>query len=236
VDGAISPGGSLRQENGLPAYDLSRLSVLVVDDNRPMASLVRQMLVGFGLSARNCRIATDGASGFMALRAFPADLVVCNWQMAPLDGLDFLRLVRRACDSPRIDIPVIVLSAFTEKSHVERARDMGANEYLAKPVSPSRLYARIVALIDRPRAFVECAAYVGPERRRLPSPERRRAGGRPYEGPERRDAGGLARAERRIESAEYERRGDPSSSRGAGSAALPAGEISMRPSIRGDAA
>lgn len=224
MDGAISPGGSLRQENGLPAYDLSRLSVLVVDDNRPMASLVRQMLVGFGLSARNCRIATDGASGFMALRAFPADLVVCNWQMAPLDGLDFLRLVRRACDSPRIDIPVIVLSAFTEKSHVERARDMGANEYLAKPVSPSRLYARIVALIDRPRAFVECAAYVGPERRRLPSPERRRAGGRPYDGPERRD--GIA----------YERRGDPSSSRGAGSAALPAGEISMRPSIRGDAA
>jgi CheY-like chemotaxis protein len=68
--------------------------------------------------------------------------------MQPLDGLDFVRLVRIAKDTPNPYIPIIMLSGYTEHRRVTEARDAGVNEYLAKPISAKSIYQRITSIIE----------------------------------------------------------------------------------------
>ena len=160
----------------MDAYNLERLNFLVVDDNRHMRSLVRSVLHALG--ARHIKEATDGADAYARLGTYAADIIICNWQMSPMDGLEFVRLLRTDTDSPNPFVPVIMLTAHTEAKRVVEARDAGVTEFLAKPISASQLYSRISAIIKHPRPFVRAKSYVGPDRRRRQDPG--------FEGPERR--------------------------------------------------
>ncbi|WP_299439598.1 response regulator [uncultured Rhodospira sp.] len=146
------------------AYSLERLNFLIVDDNKHMRALVKTIL--YALGSRQVREAGDGADAFKELRHFPADIIICDWNMSPLDGLDFVRLVRTGKDSPNPFVPIIMLTGFTEMFRVVDARDAGVHEFLAKPISAKSLYSRIKAIIDRPRPFVRTKTYFGPDRRR----------------------------------------------------------------------
>lgn len=152
----------------LPAYVLERLKFLVVDDDVHMRELVIAILNSFGV--KEIAQAEEGASALEKLRTFPADVVVADWLMAPVDGLEFTRVLRSAPDSPNPFVPVIMLTAHTEIWRVVQARDSGVNEFLAKPVSAKRLYARICSVIDKPRQFVKAARFAGPDRRRRRDP------------------------------------------------------------------
>ncbi|MGQ0663177.1 MAG: response regulator [Pseudomonadota bacterium] len=160
-------------------YDLGRLNVLIVDDNRHMHDILSNMLRGLGV--KTISRCADGAAAFLALKDFAADLVVLDWEVPILDGYDFTRLIRTAHDSPNPFVPIIMLTAHTERRRVIMARDAGVNEYLAKPVSARSLYERIVAVIENPRPFIRSPNYFGPCRRRRADPN--------YKGPERRAAG-----------------------------------------------
>ncbi len=153
------------------AHNLERLSFLVVDDNRHMRALVRSVLRALG--ARNIAEATDGADAYRRLGTYAPDVVICNWQMSPMDGLEFVRLVRTDTDSPNPFVPVIMLTGHTEAKRVVEARDAGVTEFLAKPISAQQLYSRILAVIERPRPFIHAKSYVGPDRRRRQDPKRK---------------------------------------------------------------
>jgi two-component system chemotaxis response regulator CheY len=162
-------------------YNLERLNMLVIDDNKHMRALVKGILNALGV--RNCLKASDGADAFKELRHFPADMIICDWVMDPLDGIDFTRMVRTASDSSNPFIPTVMLTGYTEMLRVVDARDSGVTEFLAKPVSATKLYGRIKSIIEHPRPFVKTSgmnAYFGPNRRR----DRRST----YNGPERRKA------------------------------------------------
>jgi DNA-binding response OmpR family regulator len=161
----------------LPAeYNIERLNFLVVDDNKHMCVLIKTILNAFGV--RNVVDASDGADAFKALKHFPADIIICDWVMQPLDGLDFVRLVRTGKDSPNPYVPVIMLTGHTEMHRVMEAREAGVNEFLAKPVSPKKLYARIRSIIEHQRHFIKTKTYFGPDRRRQKLAS--------YKGPEQR--------------------------------------------------
>ncbi len=154
---------------------LEQLHVLIVDDNEHMTMLLAQILRS--LNIREISSATDGASAFAKMREHSVDLVICDWNMKPIDGLKFTRMVRRNPESPDPFVPIIMLTAHAEPSRVKEARDCGVNEFLAKPVAPAVLLSRIEAVIDDPRSFIKTKDYFGPDRRRQR---------RPYAGPERR--------------------------------------------------
>jgi CheY-like chemotaxis protein len=160
----------------MAGYDFTRLSILLVDDNQHMLTIVRTILHGFGI--RNVRETQDATDAFIELRNAPADLIVVDYNMSPLDGAEFTRLVRRADDSPQPYVPIIMLTAHTERHRVLAARDAGVSELLRKPVTPRDLYLRLVSVIETPRPFVRSPNYVGPCRRRCDDPT--------YAGPERR--------------------------------------------------
>ncbi len=145
-------------------YNLERLNFLIVDDNKHMRALVKSILHALG--AKNVLDASDGADAFKELRHYPADIIICDWNMDPLDGLDFTRLVRTGNDSPNPFVPIIMLTGHTEMNRVVEARDSGIHEFLAKPISAKGLYSRIRAIIEHPRPFVRAGLYFGPDRRR----------------------------------------------------------------------
>ena len=152
------------------------LSVLVIDPNRHLRGLVRGVLHAFGI--RSIHDASDAAEAFQDLKTFMPHVVIVELNMEPLDGLEFTRLVRRGEDSPNPYVPVLMLTAHTERRYVEAARDAGVNEFLAKPISAETLYARLYSAVFRQRSFVTTKAYVGPDRRRRQNVK--------YSGPERR--------------------------------------------------
>ena len=145
-------------------YVLDNVNVLILDDNRHMRSLVQSILHALGV--KNIREAGDAAEAFKELQHFHADVIIVDWHMEPLDGLDFVRLVRTAKDSPNPYVPIIMLSGHTEYRRVTEARDAGVNEFLAKPISAKALYQRFAMIIDNPRPFVRTKNYFGPDRRR----------------------------------------------------------------------
>lgn len=145
-------------------YDFSRLNVLVVEDNRHMLTLLMEVLRS--LQFGKVHDVKDAVEAFKILKNFGADLILSDWNMEPLDGLDFVRLVRTANDSPNPYVPIIMVTGFTETSRVEEARDAGVNEFLAKPISIKGLTLRIIEVIERPRPFIRTKSFFGPDRRR----------------------------------------------------------------------
>lgn len=159
-------------------YDISKISFLIIDDNRYMRRIVNSALKGFGVS--KLFEAQDAAEGFEMFRTQMIDIIIVDYKMDTLDGVEFVQLVRTARDSPNPYVPIIMLSAYTNRATVEAARDAGITEFLSKPISAKSLYLYIVATLEHPRSFIRSPGYFGPDRRRKDDTN--------YKGPERRKA------------------------------------------------
>lgn len=157
---------------------LRKVRFLVVDDNVHMIHLVKTILKGFG--AEHVFEAKNPAEAFHALRHDAIDIIVLDYVMGEEDGVGLVRKVRRDEQSPAPYIPIIMLTAHSERKRVEIARDAGVNEFCAKPVTPAELLRKIASVIDHPRPYIRNDAYFGPDRRRHHDPN--------YTGPERRAA------------------------------------------------
>jgi two-component system, chemotaxis family, chemotaxis protein CheY len=161
----------------MSGYRFDRLKVLVVDDNQHMRKLVVAILQAFG--AVQIFEAVDAEHAWTILRDACPDVVLLDWQMDGMSGLDFVRQVRTSPQSPNPFLPVIMLTGHTHLDHVRQARDAGVNEFLAKPVSVKAILTRLISVIEHPRPFVRTKTYFGPCRRRRGNDE--------YHGPERRN-------------------------------------------------
>ena len=149
---------------------LAKLCVLVADRDFRTASLVQRILFSFGF--RNLDITTNGESALALLRARPYDIIITEWEMAPVDGVSLIKAIRAAKDDKRIprDIPILMLTGRTDLGSVAAARDAGVTEFVAKPFSAKTISNRIIQIIDNPRPFVESEEYIGPDRRRRGTP------------------------------------------------------------------
>src|SRR3546814_18539002 len=92
----------------------------------------------------------------MLRRGYLADLVLTNYDMQPMDGIEFTRRLRRGegGDAHRI-VPVLMVSAFSEAERVTRARDSGIDSYLVKPLSPRVLLEHLLSVLQNPRTHIE---------------------------------------------------------------------------------
>ncbi len=144
--------------------NLSKLSVLVVDDLGPMLEVVVDTLKILGVG--QVYQARDGESGFRQFVRYCPDIVLTDWEMEPVDGLELVRAIRRDATSPKRTAPIIVMTGYGATARVAAARDLGATEFLVKPFTANELARRINHVIDHPRDFVETAEFFGPDRRR----------------------------------------------------------------------
>ena len=148
------------------AYDFSRLKVVVVDDNQYMRSVFREFLRSISLEPDNIRDVIGGEEAMGVIAAFGPDLVITDYLMEPMNGLELTRRIRRDPESPDPYVPIIICTGYTETKYVEAARDAGAHEVLAKPITATTLYSRIRSIIENPRLFVKLDTFHGPDRRR----------------------------------------------------------------------
>jgi CheY-like chemotaxis protein len=156
---------------------LSALKVLIADDNVHLRTIVASILAGIGITkVREC---SDGAQAIRCLKDWSPDIAIVDFRMKPIDGVEFTRHVRNAPDSPKPELPIIMLTGYADKSRVFEARDAGITELIVKPVTVRALLERINAVIYRPRHFVRTSRYYGPCRRRRQDPK--------FEGPFRRE-------------------------------------------------
>jgi two-component system chemotaxis response regulator CheY len=148
----------------MPAAGFDSIKALIVEDNAHMRSLLRTLLNAVGI--KDVAEAGHGQHGLSVLRERKSDLILTDLAMKPMDGLEFTRIVRTSELSPNPFVPIIMVTGHTERHRVEAARDVGVTEFLAKPITAAALYARIAEIVERPRAFVRCESYFGPDRRR----------------------------------------------------------------------
>src|SRR5690348_313748 len=113
-------------------YDLSRLDIMVVEDNAFMQALLREILRAFGVT--EIAIANSADKAWTMLQAKPCDMLLVDWDLAGTSGCELTRRIRQAEDSPAPFVPIIMITSFTDKEHIFEARDAGVTELLAKPV------------------------------------------------------------------------------------------------------
>src|ERR1700761_6527767 len=148
----------------MPGNSYDNLKALVVEDNAHMRVLLRSLLQALGI--RSIHESSDGQSGFAELCARNPDIVLTDLSMAPTDGIHFTKQIRTGVNSPNKYVPIIMVTGHTERPRVEAARDAGVTEFIAKPITPQNLMLRLAEIVERPRPFVKCEAYFGPDRRR----------------------------------------------------------------------
>jgi DNA-binding response OmpR family regulator len=147
----------------LPKYDISELNVLVLEKHLLVRQLLTDVFREFGIPTVHSTPYPEKA--WEIITELPIDIVLTDWANG-LDGMAFLKKVRQDETSPNPYLPVIVITANTEISHVCQARDTGTTEFLAKPISAHLLYSRIVSVIENNRPFVRAKSFFGPDRRR----------------------------------------------------------------------
>jgi adenylate cyclase len=120
--------------------------LLVVDDNR-----VNRLLLAHGLEQQGHEVALaeDGKIAMEMLRAKPYDLVLLDIDMPQMNGFQVLEALLQ--DSSLRDVPVIMTSASDELDRVVKCIEMGAEDYLTKPLNPILLRARVNASLEKKR-------------------------------------------------------------------------------------
>ena len=143
---------------------LRNVRVLIVDDQDFIRSLLHHILGVLGCThITDC---IDGVSAWECIRENPPDLLIVDWEMAPMDGIELVQKVRADPASPDKFMPIIMITAHSERPRIIAARDCGVNEFVMKPVSAKTLFSRLNAVIEHPRRFVRTDEYFGPDRRR----------------------------------------------------------------------
>ena len=160
---------------------LEGVSALILDDNANMRGLMRVILSSFG--TRRVEEAADVQEALGIMAGGDIDLAFVDFKLGGPDGLGFCRRIRNGPDSPDIYLPIIMITAYSERGRVLEAINAGVDEFLVKPVRAVDVANRINAVIERRRSFVNSGTYFGPDRRRRDDPR--------YHGPLRRfgDAG-----------------------------------------------
>ena len=158
------------------AFKFEKLSVLVVEDTIPMRKLVISVLDTLGIG--RIFTANDGEAGFDIFRRENPDIVLTDWHMIPVNGLELVKLIRNSPQSPNRMVPIIMMTGYSAMPRVSNARDSGATEFLVKPFSAQDLAKRIAYVINKPRDFIDASDFFGPDRRRRIDEK--------YKGPDRR--------------------------------------------------
>lgn len=120
--------------------------ILIVEDEAPVVTLLRYNLEreGYDVAA-----ATDGEEALVSVDENPPDLILLDWMLPEVSGIEIARRLRRGAKTKAI--PIIMLTARSEEADTVRGLEAGADDYLTKPFSPAELVARVRALLRRAR-------------------------------------------------------------------------------------
>ena len=123
---------------------MTPLKILIVEDEKPISELI-----AFHLESQNyiTKFAYDGETAVESVESWLPDLVVLDWMLPNISGIEVLKRIRRKDASK--NIPVIMLTAKGQEDDKVRGFELGVDDYILKPFLPSELLARVKALLRR---------------------------------------------------------------------------------------
>ncbi|WP_417427938.1 response regulator [Kiloniella sp.] len=129
----------------MSAYDLSGLNVMVVDDSAHMLRIVKTIFTAMGIF--DVQYIRDVEAARVELKFKKPDIIITDWEMEPVDGLEFTRGLRKE-GGFFSRVPIILLTGHTEYDRVMEAIQSGVSDVLAKPVSIEIFHRRLCRIID----------------------------------------------------------------------------------------
>lgn len=126
------------------AVDMN-MNVLIVDDYKTMLRIIRNLLKQLGFN--NVDEATDGSQALGKLKEKKYGLVISDWNMQPMTGLQLLKAVR--ADENLSSTPFIMVTAESKTENVMAAKEAGVNNYIVKPFNAETLKGKIESVIGK---------------------------------------------------------------------------------------
>ena len=147
------------------AYNFKDKTVLFVDDDLTIKMLMAHV---FKIQKfRACHVASNGKQGLEDFKQYKPDIVITDWHMPEMDGVELTRGIRAFDKKIRKMTPVILMSGMTSREVLKQALDVGVTEFLAKPFSVNDITKRVGYVFAKPRALINIDTYYGPDRRRI---------------------------------------------------------------------
>jgi two-component system chemotaxis response regulator CheY len=146
---------------------LQGLNILIVDSNSYMRRLTRTMLMNLG--AKSVIEAADGLAALEQIRICDPDVMLLDWDMPVLNGMEVMHIVRSPGVFPRPNLPIIMLTNRAHRTSVCQAMRAGVHEFLLKPTSPKALHDRLMSIVIKPRPMMKLGNFYVPQPRRLPA-------------------------------------------------------------------
>ena len=135
---------------------LAGLTYLIVDDSRFNRKIVREALNLFDV--RRIRDAKDAIEAMKILSKKTIDLVLTDYEMPLVTGVELTRMIRKSKEVFNPEVPVIIISGFSEEYRINEAIAAGIEEYITKPFAPAKLLCHVVrALGVAPPAMLEAS-------------------------------------------------------------------------------
>ena len=125
------------------AVDVNNMKVLIVDDYKTMLRIIGNLLRQIGFQSID--EATDGKAALDKINAGKYDLIISDWNMEPMSGLDLLRNVRQKQEYK--DIPFIMITAESKTENVIAAKEAGVSNYIVKPFNAQTLKTKLVSVL-----------------------------------------------------------------------------------------
>ena len=125
--------------------DLAHVKALVADDTGSMRGILRTLLGDVGITQIDA--VNSGEAAISAINTKSYHIVICDWEMPGISGIDVLKYVR---DNKRTKkLPFIMCTSGNSKGHLAEAVKCGVNDYLIKPFSQQKFEAKIVAILGK---------------------------------------------------------------------------------------
>ncbi len=125
------------------AVDMN-MNILIVEDFKSMRRIINQLLKQLGFS--NVDEAEDGTAALEKIKAKNYGLVISDWNMEPMSGLEMLKQIR-ASEGPYKNVPVIMITAESKTENVIAAKQAGVNNYIVKPFNAETLKTKMSSVI-----------------------------------------------------------------------------------------
>jgi two-component system chemotaxis response regulator CheY len=135
--------GVLDKKNGVSMAVDQNMNILIVDDYKTMLRIIRNLLKQLGFN--NVDEATDGSQALQRLRDKKYGLVISDWNMEPMSGLQLLQEIR--ADNELKNMPVILVTAESKTENVKAAKEAGVNNYIVKPFNAQTLRNKLVSVL-----------------------------------------------------------------------------------------
>lgn len=121
--------------------DYKKYNLLVVDDHRTMLQIMHSLLKQIGFMKID--IAMDGLAALEKMKLSRYDLIISDWNMPNMDGLQFLKAVRASTDPQVKTVPFILVTAESKPENIIAAKQAGVNNYIIKPLTVTTLQAKL---------------------------------------------------------------------------------------------